>query len=40
VVLDRPLGFSLTHGSALTTTAPATIASPAAKAVAPIVFLT
>jgi hypothetical protein len=35
-----PLGLSLTHGSALTTTAPATIASPAAKAVAPIVFLT
>jgi hypothetical protein len=35
-----PLGFSLTHGSALTTTAPATIASPAAKAVAPVVFLT
>jgi hypothetical protein len=35
-----PLGFSLTHGSSLAATAPATIASPAAKAVAPIVFLT
>jgi hypothetical protein len=35
-----PLGFSLTHGSSLAATAPATIASPAAKAVAPIVILT
>lgn len=37
---NGPLGFSLTHGSSLTATAPATIASPAAKAVAPIVVLT
>jgi hypothetical protein len=35
-----PLGFALTHGSSLAATAPATIASPSAKAVAPIVFLT
>jgi hypothetical protein len=34
-----PLFLSATHGSALTTTAPATIATPAAKAVAPIVVL-
>lgn len=34
-----PLFLAATHGSGLTTTAPATIASPAAKAVAPIVFL-
>lgn len=34
-----PLFLSATHGSGLTTTAPATIASPSAKAVAPIVFL-
>jgi hypothetical protein len=34
-----PLFLSATHGSGLTTTAPATIASPAAKAVAPIVVL-
>jgi hypothetical protein len=36
---SQPLFLSLTHGSALTATAPATIASPAAKAVAPLVFL-
>ena len=35
----QPLFLSMTHGSGLTTTAPATIASPAAKAVAPLVFL-
>jgi hypothetical protein len=35
----QPLFWSMTHGSGLTTTAPATIASPAAKAVAPLVFL-
>jgi hypothetical protein len=35
-----PLFLSATHGSGLTATAPATIASPAAKAVAPLVFLT
>jgi hypothetical protein len=40
VVLDGPLGFSLTHGSALAGDAPATIAGQAAKAVAPIVVLT
>jgi hypothetical protein len=34
-----PLFLSATHGSSLTATAPATIASPAAKAVAPLVFL-
>jgi hypothetical protein len=34
-----PLFLAATHGSGLTTTAPGTIASPAAKAVAPIVFL-
>lgn len=34
-----PLFFSATHGSALGATAPATIASPAAKAVAPVVVL-
>jgi len=36
---DGPLFLSATHGSGLTATAPATIASPAAKAVAPLVFL-
>lgn len=35
-----PLFIAATHGSALGATAPATIASPSAKAVAPIVFLT
>lgn len=35
-----PLFFSATHGSALGATAASTIASPAAKAVAPVVFLT
>jgi hypothetical protein len=35
----QPLFLSMTHGSGLTTTAPATIVSPAAKAVAPLVFL-
>lgn len=35
-----PLFLSMTAGSGLTTTAAATLASPAAKAVAPIVFLT
>jgi hypothetical protein len=34
-----PLFLSATHGSGLTATAPATIASPSAKAVAPLVFL-
>jgi len=34
-----PLFFSATHGSSLAATAPATIASPSAKAVAPLVFL-
>lgn len=34
-----PLFLSATHGSSLTDTAPATIASPAAKAVAPIVLV-
>lgn len=34
-----PLFLAATHGSGLTTTAPATIATPSAKAVAPIVFL-
>lgn len=36
---NGPLFLSATHGSGLTTTAPATIASPAAKAVAPVVIL-
>lgn len=35
----QPLFLSLTHGSGLTTTAPATITGAAAKAVAPLVFL-
>lgn len=35
-----PLFISATHGSSLTTALPATIASPSAKAVAPIVILT
>lgn len=35
-----PIGMAVTHGSAVGGTAPATIASPSAKAVAPIVFLT
>lgn len=34
-----PLGFSLTHGSAVGATAPATITGQAAKAVAPVVLL-
>lgn len=34
-----PLFLAATHGSSIGATAPATIASPAAKAVAPIVFL-
>jgi hypothetical protein len=34
-----PLFLSATHGTALAGTAPATIASPAAKAVAPLVFV-
>lgn len=34
-----PLFFSATHGSAVGATAPATIASPAAKAVAPVVLV-
>ncbi len=37
---NGPLFFSATHGSAVAGTAPATIATPAAKAVAPIVILT
>lgn len=36
---NGPLFLAATHGSGLTTTAPATIASPSAKAVAPLVFL-
>lgn len=36
---NAPLFFSATHGSGLVGVAPATIASPAAKAVAPIVAL-
>lgn len=36
---NSPLFLSATHGSSLTATAPATIASPSAKAVAPLVFL-
>ncbi len=36
---NGPLFIAATHGSALAGTAPATIASPTAKAVAPIVFL-
>jgi hypothetical protein len=36
---NGPLFLSATHGSSLTATMPATIASPAAKAVAPAVFL-
>ncbi len=35
-----PIGLSVTAGSGLTATAAATLASPALKAVAPIVFLT
>lgn len=35
-----PLFFSATHGSAVGGTAPGTIASPSAKAVAPVVILT
>ncbi len=35
-----PLGFALTHGSAVGGVAPATIATPAAKAVGPVVVLT
>lgn len=34
-----PLFLAATHGSSIAATAPATIASPSAKAVAPIVFL-
>lgn len=37
---NGPLFISATHGSALAATAAATIATPAAKAVAPLVFLT
>src|SRR6185312_5903467 len=37
---NGPLGFSMTHGSALNGTLPATIATPSAKAVAPVVVLT
>lgn len=36
---NAPLFLAATHGSSLNGTMPATIASPAAKAVAPIVFL-
>lgn len=36
---NSPVGWSVTHGSALNGTMPATIATPAAKAVAPIVFI-
>lgn len=36
---NGPLFLAATHGSGLTTAAPATIATPAAKAVAPLVFL-
>jgi hypothetical protein len=36
---NSPLFLAATHGSALAGTAPATIASPAAKAVAPLVFV-
>lgn len=38
-VTGDPLGLSLTHGSAVAGTAPATITGQAAKAVAPIVIL-
>jgi hypothetical protein len=37
---NGPLFLAMTHGAAVAGTAPATIASPAAKAVAPIVILT
>lgn len=37
---NGPLFLSATHGSSIGATAPATIASPSAKAVAPLVFLT
>lgn len=37
---SSPLFLSATHGSSLTTAMPTTIASPSAKAVAPIVILT
>lgn len=36
---NGPLFLSATHGSSLTATMPATIATPSAKAVAPMVFL-
>lgn len=37
---SAPLGVAVTHGSAVAGVAPATIASPSAKAVAPVVILT
>jgi len=37
---NSPLFLAATHGSALTTTAPATIVTPAAQALTPVVFLT